>query len=109
MDKAYVDFAAFYDIHRAGAFFVTRAKVTLDYSVVECNYNIDQCSGLRSDKRISLNGYKSKKLYLEMLRLVEYYDDEKNVLLVFLSNNFEVSAMEIAHLYCNRWQISNEN
>ncbi|BBE17480.1 ISPg4, transposase [Aquipluma nitroreducens] len=105
MDKAYVDFAALYNIHRAGAFFVTRAKVTLDYSVIECNYNIDERSGLRSDKTINLNGYKSKKLYPEMLRLVEYYDDEKNILLVFLSNNFEVSAMEIAYLYRNRWQI----
>jgi len=68
--------------------------VTLDYSVVECNYNIDENPGLRSDKTINLNGYKSKKLYPEMLRLVEYYDDEKKILLVFLSNNFEVSAME---------------
>jgi len=105
MDKAYVDFAALYNIHRAGAFFVTRAKVTLDYSVVECNYNIDENTGLRSDKTINLNGHKSKKLYPEMLRLVEYYDDEKKILLVFLSNNFEVSAMEIAYLYRNRWQI----
>jgi IS4 transposase len=40
-----------------------------------------------------------------MLRLVEYYDDEKKILLVFLSNNFEVSAMEIAYLYRNHWQI----
>src|SRR5665648_901446 len=105
MDKAYVDFAALYNIHRAGAFFVTRAKVTLDYSIVECNYNIDENTGLRSDKTITLNGYKSKKLYPGMLRLVEYYDDEKKVLLVFLSNNLEVSAMEIAYLYRNRWQI----
>jgi len=105
MDKAYVDFAALYNIHRAGAFFVTRAKVTLDYSIVECNYNIDENTGLRSDKTINLNGYKSKKLYPGMLRLVEYYDDEKKVLLVFLSNNFEVSAMGVAYLYRNRWQI----
>jgi len=105
MDKAYVDFAALYNIHKTGAFFVTRAKVTLDYRIVECNYNIDENTGLRSDKTINLNGYKSKKLYPEMLRLVEYYDDEKDMLLVFLSNNFEVSAMEIAYLYRNRWQI----
>lgn len=26
-------------------------------------------------------------------------------MLVFLTNNFEVSALEIAHLYRNRWQI----
>jgi IS4 transposase len=54
---------------------------------------------------INLNGYKSRKIYPEMLRLVEYYDDENKTLLVFLSNNFEVSAMEIAYLYRNRWQI----
>ena len=50
-------------------------------------------------------GTKPKKLYPELLRLVEYYDDEKKILLVFLSNNFEVSAMQIAYLYRNRWQI----
>lgn len=68
MDKAYVDFTALYNIHRVGAFFVTKAKMTLDYSVIECNYNIDESSGLRSDKTINLNGYKSKKLYPGMLR-----------------------------------------
>ncbi len=40
-----------------------------------------------------------------MLRMVEYYDDEKDMMLVFLTNNFEVSALEIARLYRNRWQI----
>ena len=105
MDKAYVDFAALYKMHQAGAFFVTRAKVTIDYTITESNYNIDERTGLRSDMTIKLNGYKSKQLYPEMLRIVEYYDDEKNELLVFLTNNTEVSALEIAHLYRNRWQI----
>jgi len=105
MDKAYIDFAPLYKMHKAGAFFVTRAKVTLDYKVMECNYNIDEKTGLRSDKTIRLNGPKSKQLYPETLRLVEYQDNEKDLLLIFLSNNFEVSALEIAHLYRNRWQI----
>lgn len=105
MDKAYVDFLAMYHIHKADAYFVTRAKVTLDYTVVEQNYNIDESTGLRSDKTITLNGYKSKQLYPETLRLVEYYNDEKDLLLVFLTNNFEASALEIARLYRNRWQI----
>jgi len=105
MDKAYVDFLAMYQIHKADAYFVTRAKITLDYTVVEQNYNIDESTGLRSDKTITLNGYKSKQLYPETLRLVEYYNDEKDLLLVFLTNNFEVSALEIARLYRNRWQI----
>ena len=37
--------------------------------------------------------------------MVEYYDDEKDIELVFLTNNFEVSALAIARLYHNRWQI----
>jgi hypothetical protein len=105
MDKAYIDFVALYKMHKAGAFFVTRAKVTLDYRVIECNYNIDEKVGLRKDRTIKLKGTKSKLLYPENLRMVEYYDDEKEMILVFLSNNFEVSALEIARLYRNRWQI----
>jgi hypothetical protein len=105
MDKAYIDFAPLYLMHKAGAFFVTRAKVTLDYEDIECNYNIDERTGLRCDKTIKLKGPKSKQLYPEILRIVEYYDAEKDILLVFLSNNFDVSALEIARLYKNRWQI----
>jgi len=105
MDKAYVDFLALFRIHRAGAFFVTRAKVSLDYRVIEQNYNINESTGLRSDKTITLNGYKSKQLYPESILLVEYYDEEKDLLLIFLTNNFDASALEIARLYRNRWQI----
>ena len=61
--------------------------------------------GLRTDKTIVLTVVKSKKFYPDKLRLVEYYDAEKDLHLVFLSNNFEVSALEIAWLYKNRWQI----
>ena len=89
----------------AGAFFITRAKVTLNCSVVDQNFNIDERTGLRSDKTITLNGTKSKTLYPENLRLVEYYDEEKDTDLAFLSNNFEASALEIAHLYRKRWKI----
>jgi len=105
MDKAYIDFAALYNIHKAEAFFVSRAKVTMTYLVVENNFNIDKKTGLRGDKIIQLTGPKSKKLYPENLRVVEYYDKDKEILLVFLTNNFEVSALEVARLYRNRWQI----
>lgn len=76
MDKAYIDFAALFNINNAGAFFITRAKVSLDYSVVESNFNIDKYTGLRSDNTIILNGYKSSRLYPEVLRLIEYFDKE---------------------------------
>ncbi len=57
MDKAYIDFKALYQMHEQGAFFISRAKSTMDYSVTEVNYNIDESTGLRTDKIIELNGY----------------------------------------------------
>jgi len=105
MDKAYVDFKALYHIQNLNAFFVPRAKETMRYEVVEQNFNINPTTGLRSDKTVMLTVKKSKKLYPEKLRLVEFYDETNNELLVFLTNNFGVSALEVARLYQNRWQI----
>ena len=105
MDKAYVDFLALYRMTLEGAFFVTRAKITIDYHIIETNFNIDESTGLRGDKTIMLSGYKSKHLYPEPLLLVEYYDNEKDTTLVFLTNNFDISALEVTRLYKNRWMI----
>ena len=105
MDKAYVDFEALYRINNAGAFFVTRAKETMRYTVVEQNFNIDETTGLRADKTVELMIAKSKQLYPEKLRLVDFYDSKNNENLVFLTNNFTVSALEVARLYQQRWQI----
>jgi hypothetical protein len=105
MDKAYVDFKALYRINQADAFFVTRAKAPMKYAVVEQNFNIDPTTGLRADKTIILTIKKSRGLYPEQLRLVEYYNSQNDELLVFLTNNFEVSTLEVANLYKNRWQI----
>ncbi|MDR1878830.1 MAG: IS4 family transposase [Bacteroidales bacterium] len=105
MDKAYIDFLALYRMHLTGAFFVSRAKNTMRYDITEQNYNIDETTGLRADKTVILKVAKSKKLYPEKLRLVEFYDAETDNYLVFLSNNFEVSALDIANLYKNRWEI----
>jgi hypothetical protein len=102
---AVVDFEALYRIQSIGVFFVTRAKDTIRYEVVEQNYNIDETTGLRSDKTVLLTVAKSKKLYPEKLRLVEFYDQENSGLLMFLTNNFEITALEVANLYKNRWKI----
>lgn len=105
MDKAYVDFKALYRINTHNSYFVTRAKSSLKYTIVEQNFNIDEKTGLRSDKTIELTVVKSKKLYPENLRLIEYYDADKDNYLVFMTNNFEVTALEVSYIYKNRWQI----
>jgi hypothetical protein len=105
MDKAYVDFKALYRINAFGSYFVTRAKSTLKCTIVEQNFNIDETTGLRADKTIELTIAKSKKLYPERLRIIEYYDVEKDNYLVFMTNNFDVSALQVCNIYKNRWQI----
>ena len=45
-------------------------------------------------------------LYLiEKVRLVDFYDSDKGEIIEFLTNNFEISAFEVAILYKNRWKI----
>lgn len=105
MDKAYVDFKALYRINTHDSYFVTRAKSSLKYTIIEQNFNIDEKTGLRADKTIELTVVKSKKLYPEKLRLIEYYDAETDNYLVFMTNNFEVTALEVSYIYKNRWQI----
>ncbi|MGZ0017604.1 IS4 family transposase [Yeosuana sp. AK3] len=105
MDRAYVDFKALYRINAHNSYFVTRAKSSLKYIIIEQNYNIDEKTGLRADKIIELTVAKSKKLYPEKLRLIEYYDAETDNYLVFMTNNFEVTALEVSYIYKNRWQI----
>lgn len=105
MDRAYIDFTALFRMNTVGAYFITRSKETLDYLVTGWKMNIDESAGILSDKTIKLKGPKSKRLYPDKLRMVEYYDDEKDMVFVFITNNFEVSALDVARLYRNRWQI----
>ncbi|MDR1417181.1 MAG: hypothetical protein LBJ57_07175 [Prevotellaceae bacterium] len=79
MDKAYADFEALYRINQAAAFFVTGAKSTMKYDAIEQNFSIDEATGLRTDKTVMLTVAKSKKLYPEKLRLVEFYDSENDL------------------------------
>jgi hypothetical protein len=104
MDKGYLDFARLYRIHLASAFFVTRAKTNLAGRRIYSS-KVDKNLGLRCDQTIRLTGYKSAKAYPEKLRRVKYYDKEQRKTYVFLTNNFELTAMQVALLYKHRWKI----
>lgn len=104
MDKAYLDFKRLYDLNESGAFFVIRAKENLKFTAVKSR-QIDKVTGLRCDQIIKLLIYKSNKQYPKKMRRIKYYDHEKDLTLVFLTNNFEADAIEVASIYKNRWQI----
>lgn len=104
MDKGYIDFARLFKINSASAYFVTRAKTNLAFARISSN-EVDKELGLRCDQTIRLTIYKSRKAYPEYLRRVKYYDKEQKKMYVFLTNNFEITAMDVALLYKHRWRI----
>ena len=104
MDRGYVDFRRLYRFTQRGAFFVTRGKKKLDYSL-RTRRQVDKTTGLRCDQTIVLAGPKSSQLYPAELRRVAFYDAEHKRRFVFLTNNFDLPALVIAQLYRCRWQI----
>ncbi len=105
MDKAYMDLEALYRMHVNQTYFVTRAKATMKYEVVDINYNINDLVGIIGDRTVHLSGYVSEKKYPEDLRMVEFYDAEKEEVIAFMTNNFELGPLVIVNIYRNRWQI----
>ena len=58
-----------------------------------------------TDSVIQLTDINSAKKYKENLRFVKFYDEEQDREFAFLTNAFHLSALEVANLYKNRWQI----
>jgi len=103
IDKAYIDYKWLYSLNSQGVWFVTRAKTNIDYAVTGQHEVAGK--GVTSDERIALQGPMTKSFYPKDLRLIRYYDKEREKTLTFLTNNFKLAASTIAQIYKSRWQI----
>lgn len=104
MDRGYLDFQRLYALHRAGAFFVTRARRNMSARRVYSTPT-ERSSGVICDQRIALNGFYAARHYPEHLRRVRFKDPETGKTLVFLTNNTALPPLSIAALYKHRWQV----
>ena len=104
MDRGFLDFSRLHAITQASAFFVIRAKSNLKCRRLY-SHHVDKSTGVICDQSILLTISKSAKDYPDKLRRVRYYDTETGKTLVFLTNNFLLSAITIAQLYKQRWQV----
>ena len=104
MDRGFTDFARWYQMHQAQAFFVIRAKSDLLFHRV-CSRDVDKSTGLRCDQIVTLATVKACKNYPQHLRRIKFYDAKHDRHLVFLTNNFDLPALTIAQLYRCRWQV----
>lgn len=104
MDRGYVDYFRLFQIHESGAFFVTRSKTNMNFRRVY-SAEVDKPKGICCDQTIKLNNHYAAKDYPEKLRRIKYFDLETNKKLVFITNHFDLPALDIAMLYKYRWKI----
>jgi len=104
MDRGFTDFARWFVLHQAQAYFVIRGKSNLQFRRIYSR-SVDKSTGLRCDQTIVLTSAKASKSYPHHLRRITFYDAEHDKQLVFLTNNFDLPALTIAQLYRCRWQV----
>jgi len=104
MDRGYLDFERLYNMHQAGAFFVTRAKSNMNFRRIY-SAPVNKDMGIICDQTICLNGLYKAKEYPEYLRRIRFKDADTGQTLVFLTNNTGLPATTIAALYKSRWQV----
>lgn len=102
-DRGYNDFKSLYHIHLVKAKFVVRAKKNLKYKAVKWKRRLPK--NVLSDSTIELTGHYPHKYYPEQFRLVRYWDREQKREFIFITNAMDISALQVAELYRNRWKV----
>lgn len=114
-DKAYNYYHQFALWTNQQIYFVTRLKKNAVYEVLELTRNHYRKKGqakVLRDEIIELTyhpedekGKKKLKIFRKIHLRKVCYQDEKNRYYEFLTNNFEITAEEVAFLYKKRWGI----
>jgi hypothetical protein len=114
-DKAYNYYHQFSFWTQKRVYFVTRMKKNAVYTVIEVkreHYRKKGKAKVLRDEIIELeyhpedeDGKKDTKTKLKMTLRKVSYQDEQNRYFDFLTNNFDISAGDVAFLYKKRWGI----
>lgn len=104
VDRGYFDLALLQAIVDAGHHFVIRLKKNAQIVRIEEHRN-PAGAGVLKDERIAFVLPKSQEKYPGDLRLVTFHDAEHDVTYEFLTDEFRLSAANIALIYKQRWQI----
>ena len=102
-DRGYNDFSRLFAIHKLGATFIVRAKKNVLYKRLSWKRRLEP--NVLSDSKIRFTGVGKEDEYPKPLRLVKYWDEEGKREFIFLTNNFDLTASQVADLYHQRWQI----
>lgn len=106
-DRAYNHYLQFARFSEKKISFVCRLKKNAVYEVIEELFSKElneKESGVFKEQHIHLN-YKDAKTDKKLCLRKVGFRDEKGRLYNFITNNFEISREEVAHLYKLRWNI----
>ena len=101
-DRYYVDFKLWKCIDEHGSYFVTRTKTNTDFVITK--QHIIQWTNITMDAEIELIWTQWQK-YGKNLRIVRFYDTKSDREFEYITNNFELTAEQIANIYKHRWKI----
>jgi len=101
-DRGYRDFTTLNRFSSEGVAWVTRLNRLFAYDIKQEYILPDNSSAIISDQQIQLGWRSGTRV---TARLVTYYDETSKEKYEFLTNNYRMSAINIASLYRKRWQI----
>jgi len=104
IDRAYNDYPLFSRWTEGGVYFVTRAKETMVYEVVE-EREVSGRGNILGDEVIRLTGVKAEEKCPHLLRRIVVWDEENKREIVLLTNIMHFAASTVADIYRQRWQI----
>ena len=104
-DRGYIDYGWWHELTEKGLFFVSRIKTTTMITDLGQHTPANPVRGILKDARVFIGEHCGYEKYPEAVRMVVYHDAERDETFTYLTNNFELPAIDIALIYKQRWQI----
>lgn len=104
-DKAYINYKQFEAFTARNIFYVTRQKTNADYVSIEEFELPNDAQHILKDERIEITYKNNKEDIKQQMRRVAFFSQQYGKAFVYITNNFEMTAVEIAAIYAQRWQI----
>ncbi|HUD53672.1 MAG TPA: transposase [Terracidiphilus sp.] len=104
VDRGYNDYVWFGQLTGDGIFFVTRMKTNTVYTTVEV-CAVPEKGNVLSDQIVSVPSLGKDGEAPVLFRRIEYWNADKQEILVFFTNLLHLAAATVAAIYKDRWQI----
>ena len=103
-DRGYIDYEWWNELDKDEITFVSRTKINQNIFVVG-QYKNKLEKNIISDEIVIFGDYNAMKKYDKKMRKIKYWDEKNKKEYTYLTNNFNLTARQIADIYKDRWQI----